>query len=255
MNDELNTAGVGHNNPPPYNVETVAGYQARTDQLNTAAQAWLDLGEIETEEQAQKGNDFVEQLRKHFNAMEDARKTDKKPWDDKATEVHQRYKRMLDPVEAMAKKVKPRLAAFVTKQRAKAEAEAAERRRVAEATRREAEQAAVSAAARNDVAAETEAQAQLKAANKEEKQAARPVKVNLSSATGGGRTMSLRKTYKAQIAPGADARRAFGWIMDDPDLATQLRAEMERLCTAARRKADGPTTIPGVTWDEIEGIA
>ncbi|MGP9804066.1 hypothetical protein [Paracoccus sp. NSM] len=254
MND-MTPAAAGHNNPPPYDPETVAALEQRVRDLADAGGAWLDLGKIEDEEQAGKLNDFLAQARQCAKQIEDARKTAKQPHMDAATAVDAKFKTLTGPLTTLGVKLKDMLGAFAAEKQRKLDEE---RRRAQEEARRaqeEADRLRREAEARNDVIAQAEAEERAKAAEKAAKAAEKPARAQIASATGGGRTMATRTTYRAEIKTDSDARRAFGWLLADPESRPALLAEMERLCTAARRRKDGPTEINGVTFIEQTTVA
>lgn len=254
MND-MSTAGIGHNAAPPYDPAIVAALEARVRELADAGGAWLDLREITEDEQAGKLNDFLAQSRTCFKAIEDARKTAKQPHMDAASAVDSKFKSLTGPLEKLGTSLKAMLSKFAAEKQRKLDEE---RRRQQEEARRqqaEADRLAREAKARNDVIAQAEAEEAAKAAAKATKAAAKPVRAQIASATGGGRTMATRITYEAQIQTDGDARRAFGFLLADRDSREALIAEMERLCTAARRRKDGPTEIPGVAFIEKQTVA
>lgn len=251
MNDQT-LAGAGHNNPPVYDVEAVTRFQTRVNELADAGSAWLNLDKIETEEQAGKANDFFTQVRTAAKEIDEQRKVDKQVLDDKAKQVQDRYREMLAPLDKLLEKLKPALTKYAADKKAREEAEKREREAAARKAREEAEKAAAEAAARNDVVGEAQAEAALKQAQKDEKAAAKPVSTGIASATGGGRTMAMRTTYTAKVE---NANKAFSFLRDHPEHGPALIREMERLCTAERRKKDGQKEIPGIVWTETQGVA
>lgn len=254
MND-MTPAEMGHNNPPPYDPEIVAALEQRVRDLADAGGAWLDLGQIETEEQAGKLNDFLGQARLCAKQIEEARKTAKQPHMDAATAVDAKFKTLTGPLDKLTASLKRFLAAFAAEKQRKLDEE---RRRAQEEARRaqeEADRLRREAEARNDVIAQAEAEERAKEAEKAAKAAAKPARAQIASATGGGRTMAMRPVYRAKITTDGDARRAFGFLLADRDSRDALIAEMERLCTAARRRKDGPTEITGVTFIETTTVA
>ena len=52
-------ATIGHNRPPAFRPEIIDGFKPKVQDFADAAGAWLDKGEIETEAQAEKLNDFI----------------------------------------------------------------------------------------------------------------------------------------------------------------------------------------------------
>ncbi|RJE82972.1 CCDC34 family protein [Paracoccus onubensis] len=253
--DDLNPAGIGHNSQLPYDPEVVEKLQARIRELADAGGAWLDLKVISDDEQAGKVNDFLTQARAAYKDVEAARKKAKQPHLDAGTAVDVKFKSLTAPLEKLAEKLKKPLAAFQTEKQRQLDEERLKKQEEARRQQEEADRLRREAEARNDVIAEAEAEKAAKAAAKATKAAARPVKAQIASATGGGRTMSARTTYRAKIDDHSAARRAFSFLLNDPDSSPVICAEIERLCTAARRRKDGPSDIPGVTWLEERTVA
>lgn len=254
MNDQA-LAGQGHNNPPPYDPEVVEKLETRIRELADAGGAWLDLKQITDDEQAGKINDFLTQARTAYKEVETARKKAKQPHLDAGTAVDTKFKSLTAPLEKLAAKLKKPLADYQAEKERRLEAERREREAKAKRQQEEADKLRREAEARNDVIAEAEAEKAAKAAEKATKAASRPVKANIASATGGGRTMSARTTYRAKIEDHSAARKAFSFLLNDPDSSPAICAEIERLCTAARRRKNGPTDIPGVSWQEERTVA
>lgn len=255
MNDMTPAAGIGHNKPLPYDPEVAAALEQRVRELADAGGAWLDLKEITEDEQAGKLNDFLAQTRTCTKAIEDARKAAKQPHMDAASAVDAKFKSLTKPLDNLTTSLKSMLTKFAAEKQRKLDEE---RRRKQEEARRQQEEAdrlAREAAARNDVIAQAEADERAKEAAKAAKAAEKPARAQIASATGGGRTMATRTTYAAHIEGDSNARRAFGFLLADADSCDALIAEMERLCTAARRRAGGPVEIPGVTFTEHHTVA
>ena len=251
----IQTAPIGHNHPPLYDIDAFEALKARVQEIADAGGDWLDLGKIETEEKASKLNDFIGQSRKTWKEVDEARKAAKQPHLDAGREVDTAFKALADPIENLVKKLKKPLADFAAEQQRILDEQRRKEREAAAKAAAEAEEARRAAEARNDVLAQAEAEKAAKEAAKATKAAERPAKANIASATGGGRTMSTRTVYTAQIQSDGDARRAFGFLLADPDSREALVKEMERLATAARRRKDGPTVIPGITFNETQTVA
>jgi hypothetical protein len=208
------------------------------------------VGEIESDEQAQKLNDYITGCRKLFKQIEDQRKIDKQPHLDAGKLVDTTYKALTAPLAKAADRVKPLLTRWSIKL---AEAERERQCKVQEAARAEQEAArklAEEAAARNDVAGEAEAEQAQKDADKAAKQAARTSTTGrVASATGGGRTAALRTYYSATVTSRRQAFLALeaehGGAFDDL---------ICRIADAAKR-ADRETEIPGVKFTEEKRIA
>lgn len=253
MLDDANMAGPGHNNPPsdlPYDLAAFQPLELRAREIADAGADWITLPKIETEEQAQKANDFLSQVKKIEKDTEAERKVQKAPHDARAKAVDSAFKLLLEPLGKIAAPVKQKLVAFAD---AKAEAERRAKAIQAEEARQQAEEAArklAQAEARGDVFGQAEAEAKAKDAAKMAKAAAKPVQTQIKSATGGGRTMSARTIKRARIA---NINKAFGHFRDhpNPDYLASLESMLIRMAEAELRRADGPSDVPGFeTYDE-----
>ncbi|UFM64208.1 hypothetical protein LOS78_01675 [Paracoccus sp. MA] len=255
MLDDSPQAGPGHNNPPPDLPFDLAAYQPleqRAREIADAGADWIKLPKIENEEQAQKANDFLAQVRKVEKEAEAERKVQKAPHDARAKAVDVAFKRLTDPLSKIVGPVKAKLLAFAE---AKAEAERLEKARRAEEARKAAEEAErlkAQAEERGDVFGQAEAEAAAKDAEKMARSAAKETKTQVKSATGGGRTMAVRTSYVATIE---NMNKAFGWFRDHERYGQAMRELMVRMAEAERRSAEGVNEIPGVIFTEERSIA
>lgn len=231
MNDM--SFGIGHNSAPIIPAEIVTKVSDFTD----AAGAWLDLKEIDSQERSEKATDFVAGARAVFKEVDEARKTAKKPHDDAAQDVQDAFKPLLDKIGKAGEVVKALQAAWLKKEKAREYAEQRAREAAARAEKAAADRALAEAQARNDVSGMVDAEAAQKAAAKDVKAASKPVKAQASSATGGGRTMSLRTTYRCQVENRGPALAAY---RDHPEVI----ALIERLATADVRAQRGEKIAP-----------
>ncbi|RJL15293.1 hypothetical protein [Paracoccus siganidrum] len=254
MND-MSTAGLGHNSPPPYDPEITAKLEDRVRELADAGAAWLELKRITDEEQAGKLNDFTGQCRAAFKEIEDARKAAKEPHLEAGRAVDAKFKTLTSPLEDLGKALKKMLADYAAEKQRKLDEQKRLEREEAARKAAEAERLRKEAEASNDVIAKAEAEAAAKEAERAQKQADKEARAQIASGTGGGRTMSTRTTYRARIEDDSAARRAFSFLLSDADGRAALIAEMERLCTAARRRKDGPSAINGVKWIEERTVS
>lgn len=246
MLDDSNAAGIGHNSGQdlPYDLAAFQPLEQRARDIADAGAAWIKLPQIETEEQAQKANDFLAQVKKIEKDTEAERKKQKAPHEMAGKAVDAAFKGLLDPLGKISGPIKTKLLAFTE---AKAEAERKEKARQAEEARKEAEEAArlkVQAEARGDVFGQAEAEAKAKDAQKMAKAAAKETKTQVKSATGGGRTMAVRSVKRAKIT---SINVAFAHFRDHPNPAYRdsLDAILIRMAEAELRRADGPEQIPG----------
>jgi hypothetical protein len=223
-----------HNNPPEFIVdpEVLAECRAKASDFVDAGGDWIALGRIDTEDQSGKVTDFVDGARKVFKSIDEARKAAKAPHDERAKAVQAAFTPILEALTRTVDRVKALQADFLSRKAAEERAEKVRQAAAAARLKEEAEKAAAEAAARNDVVGEIEAEARLKEAEAAQKAAARPVETKAASATGGGRTMSLRNHYTCEIA---NINHAFVHFRAHPDVAALLIRLAE-----AEVRAQGP---------------
>lgn len=242
MLDDPRTA-IGGNQGPPFDPDQVEKLAAEGVQFIDAAGKWLDKKKLTTEDDAGRLNDFITGLKKRRKAVDQARADAKKPHDDAAKAVQAAFKPVLDQFDLAVKKVQPMLTAFLQEQDDKRKAEARRQAEEARKAQEEADRLAAQAASRNDVAGEAEAEEARKRAADQAKEAARAEaqRSNVRSATGGGRTASLRTYYRAEVT---NPRVAFMDMQNEPEVLECLRQVAER---RARAKGFDPEkdTIPG----------
>ena len=243
---------AGHNMPPPYDAGAVEAFEAKVREHADAAGAWLDEGDLTSEEEAERLADLLSGARTLLKQIEDRRKAEKQPHLDASRAVDSAFKRLTDPLSRTMEKVKPLLTAWATKKR---EAEEARRRAEIEAARKaeeEAQKAREAAAARNDTMGEAEAEERARAAKKAEEDAARRKTTGaVHSASGGGRTTSLRTYRTAKVV---NVRRAFMAL--EQEHGAEIAECLERIANAKIRAAKGrPIEIAGVEIHEEQRVA
>lgn len=247
MNDQSPIAGIGHNGPPapyfPPELEAKA-----TDFLVTSG-LWLDIKDIESEEQAQRAADFVSGAKAVWTLFDNERVKQKEPHDLAADAVQKKFKPVLDKIKDARECVVRMQTRWTQKER---DRKAEEQRQAAAAAREaalEAERLAAQAASRNDISGIVDAQAAQKEADKALKRAEKHVSVKVASATGGGRSMSLRTTWFADVV---NISVAFLTYRNHPE----VKALLERLATADVRSQAGAKTAPqGFTLRKEEKAA
>lgn len=234
-------ASVGHNNPPPYDPDVLAQFEATAADFLRVTQQWLSLENIETEEHARQINDQINGLRGLWRKVDSARKVAKKPHDDAGKEVHNAFTPLLSKLEKAADALKPKLAAYASE---KASRETEAKRKAEEEARRQAEEAEKArreAEASGDIDAQVEAEEAAKAAEKARKDAVRKVNTGVKSASGAGRTMSLRKVKDVEVT---NINVLFMALRDEPELQETLH----RIATLRVRAAgyDNGEPLPGI---------
>jgi hypothetical protein len=200
---------------PAQHAELAAHVQVFCD----AAGRWLDIKTVKSAEQSERLTDFVTGARTLYTRVETARKAAKKPWDDLGQQVQDAFAPLGAKLDKLGKSMKAMQADWLKRE---ADRMAEEKRQAAikaSEARAEAERLAAIAAQNNDISGQVEAEAALKAAEKAEKQAAKPVKAQAGSATGGGRTMALRETKHVRVN---NQKLALAYFAEAPELADLL---------------------------------
>lgn len=241
------TAGMGHNNPPPYDQATLDELANDCAAFIDASNAWLKT-EVDSDEKAEKLSDQIDGLRKLYKRTNAARADAKKPHDDAGEEVQAAFKPILDRLTIATGKLKPKLAAFAL---AKQKAEEARKAAAAEEARKakaEADRLAAEAAASDDIESVIEANEAAERAADLEKAANTKADTGIRSASGAGRTMSLRKRKACAIA---NINLAFRTMRDEPKVAELLI----QLANARANAADFDGELDGFTITETASIA
>jgi hypothetical protein len=240
MND-IPLAGIGHNAPPePIDID------AEIEALIANANAWAEQHPVvETEEVAAKAIDNLNQLQGHRAKYDALRKKEKKPFDDGAAAVQNKWLPKFDRIDACIKVfVRLRASWFA---RDKEQREAAEReaeREAAEARRRAdqlTEQAQARGTATNLIAATNAAQ---EAERKRQEAAAIPKKTQIRGSLG-GRVHSPRTVWFAYIA---DQDLCYQHFRNHPD----MKALLQRLANAAARSGVRNPNLGGCLVDSKE---
>lgn len=238
-----------HNGPPLVDPEIIAQTKAKVEDFAASAGEWLAVGQIASAEQAGELADYIAGARQVWKRVDEARVAAKKPHDDAAKAVQGMFTPLLETITRCVDKLKPMQADWLRREQARLDAERAEQRRAADAARIAAEEAAAIAASTNSISGELEAERLQKQAADLEKAANREVRANVQSASGGGRTMALRKIKKARIT---DINRLFRHHRERPEVAEVLI----RLTEAdVRAKGWDGTTPPGAEIYEIDSAA
>lgn len=234
---------IGGNNPP----EPTPFEQSRDEieGLFMEATNWLDGAGVQSQADADAISKLLDMLRKAKSAADDRRKAEAQPFDDGKAEVQARYNPLIQKdkgkadlaMDACKKALTPWLAKIETEKRA-----------IAEAARKEAEekaaaaQAGIRAANVIDLQARADAERLIEEAKKAETVAKR-AENDKAHAKGGTRAIGLRSTYTPVLTDAREAARHY-WI--------ERRSEMEGFFLELAR-ADvraGKMTIPGFRVDE-----
>lgn len=226
--------------PLPYDPVIHESLRLNVTAFCDAAGAWADLKQINSTAQSERLTDFVAGARGLFKKADEARKKAKSIHDARGAAVQKAFTPLLDKLERIATMMKAMQTDWLLREDARIKAEQRKAQEEADQKRREAEAAQAAAAARNDVSGQVDAEAALKDADDAAKAAARETKAQSGSATGGGRTMALRTQAYAQI----DNLRAVFMHFEGRD---EVKDVLQRLADAAIR---GGEAVPGATRQE-----
>jgi len=237
---------IGHNMPPeatPFDLS-----REEIDGLVMEAKNWLDGQPVRSQAEADAIGQLIDLLRKAINLADERRVEENKPFDDGKAKVQEKYA----PLIADTKKVKGSAVraleackSALTPWLQKLEDE---KRAVAEALRKEAEekariaQEAVRAASGADFATKDDAEVLLQEAKQAETAAKRAERKPVA-AFGGARSIGLRTSWKPVLTDPTQAAR-WAWV--------NKRREMEEflLQLAKSEVAAGSRSIPG--FDVVE---
>jgi len=214
--------------PPPYNTVAHTAFSLRVQAFMDACGKWADIKTINSKEQSERLNDFINGARTLWKKVDEQRVADKKPHDDRGAVVQAAYTPLKDKLTAAADKLKPMAADWLARETARLAAEQAAAKAEADAKAEAARKLAAEAEARNDVSGEVDAAAQLKEAQKMQAAAGKDLKAKIGSASGAGRTMSFRTVKTAEIH---NLNGVYMHFREHPDVIELL----QRLATAAVR--------------------
>lgn len=243
-------ATMGGNNPPPFDKDVLEKHRQAADEFLQATQVWLNLPKIETDEHAKQMTDQIDGLRGLFKKVDAARKDAKAPHDTAGKAVQDAFTPILTKLKKASDALKPKLAEYASEQARIEQARKAEEERKAREEADAARKALAEAEAAGDIGASVDAEAALKEAEKAQKDATKKSTTSVKSATGAGRTMSLRTVKKVEIT---NVRVLFMHYQSHPDVADVLH----RLATADVRAKDydPEKPIPGIEIHEEKVMA
>jgi len=230
-------ASIGHNRSP-FDI-----CEEKVFDLFDEAKNFLDGEAIQTQAMADAVSKLLDMIRKAKKEADDFRAAEKKPHDDAAKAVQEKWKPLITRCDFAADAAKRALTPYL-------EAVEREKRAKAEAARREADEQARAAqealrASRDDLAAREQAEAMLEAAKKAEAVATRAEK-DKAQGKGGARAVSLRTSYVADIQD-YQALAAHLWREDRAALCAWLDEY------AAQKVRAGARSLPGVHVREVKG--
>lgn len=229
MNEQVAIPGMGHNRGPLIDPEMLAREQTKVTSFADAAGSWLDRKEIKTEAEAEELNDFLTGAARLSKEIDAARMEAKRPYMEAANQIQKTFTDLTGTLALTAGKVRPIFDTYIRAKKAAAQAAQEEARRIAREEEKAAQAALAASQARNDVLGEQKAIEAQKAAEKTARAAEKPVKAQVGSASGGGRTMSLRIVRTARIL---NIRVAFLAVMGDPAVVDAVQSALNRIIRA-----------------------
>jgi hypothetical protein len=211
-------------------------FKEEIDDLLIEARNYLDGEPIANEQQAEAVSSLLNRLRRVSNDADDARKAEKKPHDDAAKAVQERWKPLLEKADLAASTAKQALAPWLQKVEEK-------QRREAEVARQEAERIAAVAAEKRaqagNLEAAEDAERLTKVAVGASKHAAKLDKAK-PLATGGERAIGLVSVFTAELTDSCAALRHYR--ERQPELLKEWLLEQ-----ATKDVRAGAREIPGFT--------
>ncbi|MEM7212324.1 MAG: hypothetical protein AAF479_10605 [Pseudomonadota bacterium] len=233
---------IGHNSG-----EAADPFKERVNEFGRAAVEW---GKVEIDDSnAEQLNDFIEGARALRKEVDAARVVAKKPYDDASKNVQSVFKPLIEAVDKAGKIAKGLQTSYLRRkeeeQERQREAEmqlAAEAEAAAQAEAKEAEES-------GDFVAAAEAEAKVEKTAKKLDEVQKPVKAQVKSASGAGRTASMRTFRKAKIT---SVPLALAYYRDHPKVADLI---LELADADIRRAGKEPITIPGIEIVEERRIA
>lgn len=205
------------------------------DDLLLEARNYLDGEPIANEEQANAVSSLLNRLRRLAKDADEARKVEKKPHDDAAKTVQQRWQPIIGKAELAASTAKQALAPWLIQveeqQRAAAEAARVEAERLSEIARE------THLGATGNLQAQEDAERLLKAAAAAEKDAARADKAK-AHATGGERAIGLVDKWTPTLADPCAALKHYRERQPD-ELKEWLLEQARRDIRAGMRAIPG----------------
>jgi type IV secretory pathway VirB10-like protein len=205
------------------------------DDLLLEARNFLDGEPITNEQQAEAVSSLLNRLRRVSRDADEARKVEKKPHDDAAKAVQQKWTPIISKAELAATTAKQALAPYLKAiedlQREQAEAARREADRLAEIAR------TAHQGASGNLHASEDAERLLRAAKAAEKDAARAEKAK-AHATGGERAVGLRSVWSPALTDSCAALKHYRATKPE-DLKAWLIEQAEKDVRAGARSIPG----------------
>jgi hypothetical protein len=234
--------GIGHNSG-----EEANAFKDRVNEFGKAAVEW-GKAEINDDATAEQLNDFIIGARKLLKEIEAARVAAKKPHDDAAKAIQAAFKPLIDAIDKASKNAKVLLTSYAQRKEAELRRQQEEELRRAAEAEAKAQAAAKEAEADGDFVAAAEAEAKVEETAKKLDEVQKPVKAQVKSASGAGRTQSMRTYRTAKIT---NVTMAVAHFRDHP----KMNDLVLELSNAVIRRDGADAKIPGVEIIEERRVA
>jgi hypothetical protein len=243
MSDSLNQrAVIGANFPPPDSPFEDAS--RRVNDVYEEAASWLNGERVQDQETANGIANLIALIGKAWDVAETARKAEKKPFDDGANAVQDKYLPLLKRAELAKQACKKALQPWLQKLADEIEAKARAARDEADRKRREAE-AAIRKAAPENLTERAAAEALIVGA-KHAETVARKAETTTAKAGGTfGRATGLRSVYTPVLTDARKAMTAY-WATNKDEILQFVES------LAQRDVRNGKREIPGFRIDETK---
>lgn len=225
--------GIGHN----------SGHSADTykDRVNEFGKAAVEWGKTEIDDSnAEDLNDFISGAGKLRRELDEKRVEEKRPHDEAAKAVQAAYKPLIDAIQKTEKAAKSLLTSYTVRKEEELRRQQEEEMRRAAEAEAAAQAKAAEAEAAGDFVAAAEAEDLVEKAAKKLDDVQKPVKAQVRSASGAGRTTSMRTFRTAKII---SVPMAVAHYKDHPKM-TDLILELAN--ADIRRAGKDGVTIPGI---------
>lgn len=225
-------AKVGHNRNP---------FDELSDEiadLYNEAHNWCDGEPISNQKQADEIAKLLEMIRQARKKADEARKEEKRPHDEAAKAVQQKFMPVLESADMASMACKKTLAPWLQKLEDEKRAEAKAKRKEAEEKVRQAREAHQSAQSLEDMEKAEQSLADAKAAEKE----AVAAEKDRGRVKGGTRAVSLRTVYRAEITDPAEFAR-YIWLNHYAEFLDFMQGIADRDVRTCKTDLPGATCI------------
>lgn len=246
--DDLAPPPIGDNSRLPYDPALLDQHSAKAREWCDAAGAWLDLGRLDTADQAEQVKAWVDGARKVRKEIDKDFRAAKAPFDASIAKIREDWNPLFNAIDMAVEKLKPMLEDFLRREKAEAERKKREEAERARKLQEEAERQRARAEQSNDVMGQVAAEKLAKEAEKAAKAAEKPAAVNIGSGVGSGRAVGMTTRRVPEVY---DYDLAYLEVRDVPAVRVAIDSAVSAIVRAAA--FDG-RRLRGVRVTEVESI-